>query len=552
MSKNKVRTGCRTCKSRHLKCDERKPTCFRCEKSHLTCLGYPEPKTKSAHPRLAEARRLLPRPICLGALKPCLVAPSPEALSAVTRPNLAPGTFTGQDAIYFDFFRRQLVRDLSHLSSSSDFWTRHVIGQSVTDDCVRQSVLAIGASSQALHLQSRHPGESPGRPSVSLPLDGQCFLSEHHEAALAHHVEAVSMFRKFFTAEQPLARPSTVLIVTLLFIAFELLQGNVPAADSLITSGIMLLKDYIKMFRSNSRKPGALPPSSDDAFDDIQLILPRLAVMSTYSPFCISQRRHRNFSLLTSPLEVREPPPVGHENVKELRAVWNSCFTGSMVFIMRAVCYNLHSIAFDVADVKRKQVGFLDRLMRWRYVAEGYCLQAVSRTADPLERDCLRLVRIHHLFCSAFMECCLDASELSYDRLEPVFRELIRRCESFLGYSTDRTQSTLGVGVVPVLVFVAAKCRIHNTRMSAIHLLQRLPWREETWDMKTVVAGHLAQIGLEERGMDGAGFIPSHSRYIWAAGSWDADRSRLRATFTRAVPNDDGSPHRVELELETH
>ncbi len=139
------------------------------------------------------ARGLLPRPVCLGALKPCLVAPSPDALSAVTRPNLAPGSFTGQDAVYFEFFKAPARPQ------------------------------AIGALSEALHLQIRHPGKSPRRPSVSPPLDGQ----QYHEDTLAHHFEVVSMIGKFFTAEQLLARPSTVLIVTLLFIAFEFLQGNV-------------------------------------------------------------------------------------------------------------------------------------------------------------------------------------------------------------------------------------------------------------------------------------------------------------------------------------
>jgi hypothetical protein len=33
----RVRTGCLTCRQRHLKCDERKPTCQNCRKSNRTC-----------------------------------------------------------------------------------------------------------------------------------------------------------------------------------------------------------------------------------------------------------------------------------------------------------------------------------------------------------------------------------------------------------------------------------------------------------------------------------------------------------------------------------
>ncbi|KAK6201109.1 uncharacterized protein RJT21DRAFT_31634 [Scheffersomyces amazonensis] len=38
--KRRTRTGCLTCRKRRIKCDERKPTCFNCERSKKVCLGY--------------------------------------------------------------------------------------------------------------------------------------------------------------------------------------------------------------------------------------------------------------------------------------------------------------------------------------------------------------------------------------------------------------------------------------------------------------------------------------------------------------------------------
>ncbi|KAI0149289.1 hypothetical protein BJ166DRAFT_60037 [Pestalotiopsis sp. NC0098] len=35
--------ACATCKSRHIRCDERRPTCYRCEKAGYTCQGYERP-----------------------------------------------------------------------------------------------------------------------------------------------------------------------------------------------------------------------------------------------------------------------------------------------------------------------------------------------------------------------------------------------------------------------------------------------------------------------------------------------------------------------------
>lgn len=39
-SRTKTFTGCWTCRARKIKCDLRRPTCFRCEKANLDCAGY--------------------------------------------------------------------------------------------------------------------------------------------------------------------------------------------------------------------------------------------------------------------------------------------------------------------------------------------------------------------------------------------------------------------------------------------------------------------------------------------------------------------------------
>ncbi|GEQ70484.1 hypothetical protein JCM33374_g4161 [Metschnikowia sp. JCM 33374] len=41
--KRRTRTGCLTCRKRRIKCDERKPHCFNCERSKKLCLGYEAP-----------------------------------------------------------------------------------------------------------------------------------------------------------------------------------------------------------------------------------------------------------------------------------------------------------------------------------------------------------------------------------------------------------------------------------------------------------------------------------------------------------------------------
>ena len=47
---SKVRSGCKTCKRRHLKCDEHRPVCLRCEKLKLLCVYEPVSPRRSPTP----------------------------------------------------------------------------------------------------------------------------------------------------------------------------------------------------------------------------------------------------------------------------------------------------------------------------------------------------------------------------------------------------------------------------------------------------------------------------------------------------------------------
>lgn len=40
MQRNRTLTGCGTCRSRHVKCDETRPFCQNCQHQNLPCPGY--------------------------------------------------------------------------------------------------------------------------------------------------------------------------------------------------------------------------------------------------------------------------------------------------------------------------------------------------------------------------------------------------------------------------------------------------------------------------------------------------------------------------------
>ncbi|KAK2025647.1 hypothetical protein LX32DRAFT_675222 [Colletotrichum zoysiae] len=74
-SKPKVRTGCKTCKVRRVKCDEARPTCERCRKARIDCDGYDTRPT----PGDTVAMKGKPR------AKPADNTPAPPAATAARR-----------------------------------------------------------------------------------------------------------------------------------------------------------------------------------------------------------------------------------------------------------------------------------------------------------------------------------------------------------------------------------------------------------------------------------------------------------------------------------
>lgn len=58
--KRRTRTGCLTCRKRRIKCDERKPTCYNCERLKKVCLGYENLSNSQPRKRVRDTSLDLP------------------------------------------------------------------------------------------------------------------------------------------------------------------------------------------------------------------------------------------------------------------------------------------------------------------------------------------------------------------------------------------------------------------------------------------------------------------------------------------------------------
>ncbi|CAG9984358.1 unnamed protein product [Clonostachys byssicola] len=521
-SKPKVRTGCVSCKIRRVKCDEQKPTCERCSKDGFSCDGY------GGHPHgTSTVKATMPRwP------RPHWRNPHPSRL------------IRQDDAQYFDFFRGQLVYELSGYSHS-EFWLRIVPCESTLDKCALESVLAIGALSTAIRLAPHLSAQSTRRPSALHPWSAIVMANVHHEAAVRHYIKALALFRSRLEAEMNKASPRSLLIVSLLLITFELLQGDMKSADSLITRSINLLKHTLKLHRQEGlAQQVQTPRSSEDDLEDMEHLLPLISIMGGYTPFLLSQSS--NIQLWDTTCG-RVLPNCGQPSISKLDIQWNKFHARAVAFIGVTMKFQTLPLP-QQRDTEEQRNLILAQLRVWQIELDSWCGE---RTCDePSRVRTLQIMQIQRQTLLICISCCLDATDMMYDDFEAEFDILLARCVEYLRESRPTYLFTLSTSILSALLVVVNRCRVHNIRMTAAGIIRQIQWREGAWEPALMLNGKLAGVLMEERSRDKDGLISSDCRWFWAATEWEAERKQLVATYVRAVPDDYGQPVNKTLVLD--
>ncbi|KAF4988353.1 hypothetical protein FDECE_15085 [Fusarium decemcellulare] len=509
----KSRGGCMSCKRMHLKCDENKPSCLRCSKVQRIC-EYFEPTHEDTVVRDRPLRNLYPK-----AVAPALFA----------QPTLMP--LKGKEAMYFELFRYQVSQDFAY-SPCTLFWNRIIPRESMRDDCVRYSVLSIGA----LIKTFRHPDFKPGVP-VTNPL------LETHRHAVQYHTQAITELKARMTTDFLGISRRSVLINMFLMFLFELLYGDTEAADQLLAKSVQLLtqkKDQLQEEITSTFNPHRASlyaaVSNDDGLKQAEVLLPRLQLfLSLNTPF-YRRQRERCSQLDARPMPDCIPPTT--ISFAGMRAMWNSFMTRGVVFVVKVLremasgsneTIPLHLAAY--------QVTFLHQLDEWERALQ----QRRHHVSNDLELQMVKVWEMQHKTLFILMSCCLDTTEMVYDDFAENFQTILSSAvESAGSFYDSRVRVALDIYTLPILNLLSQKCRIAQIRLEALGLSARLSSVMGGWEAKASLLTRQYLIGLEESSRDSDGIIPASGRYIWTDALWNESRTRLTAVFTSARPNSRG------------
>ncbi|KAK3942601.1 C6 zinc finger domain protein [Diplogelasinospora grovesii] len=389
----KVKTGCRTCKLRKVKCDEVKPHCARCAAAGRQCGGYDE-------------------------------AGVPQGLSWYRPRQLT--AHDEKEGRAFQFFSHMIGPVLSG-PMDTYFWTHLVMQFSHFEPAVRHAVVAISSLYEDFHGGSRL-------------MRQKC----SNAFAISHYYSAIRRAKS--TGDEQL-----ILLVCILFICVEYLQGNVQAALRHCQHGRLIIN------KDSCRSPWAR--------EHLLPIFRRLG----FIPFFFGSKVTPPVPDLTG---FDTPVPITFTSIAQAQASLDE---------LRAQATRLHR-----TKDRSQQRSLLLSLDEWHCRLEELEAALSMSSPDELAVCTMRMeYEVSRICISHAFEPSETAFDLHLDNFQLIV-DLARRASQLRQYELPEavmpaTSFTFETGFLPLLYFVVIKCRHLQTRLEALAWMTELSAAKESF-----------------------------------------------------------------------
>jgi hypothetical protein len=260
---------------------------------------------------------------------------------------------------------------------------------------------------------------------------------------------------------------STTMLVCVLFMCLEFLRGNSDVAVQHCYHGVEIF----------NRAGRAYPWIQEHVFP----ILRRLSIF----PLLFGSS-----ALLFPRINgLDEPLPVLFDSINAARHGIENLLCRSIRFIRSASEYRFSTT--DLSPAPRAMLIEREDLKRslasWR---ETFHLSILSGTLVESNDASTIRPQMQHLVAKIWVSVVLDREEMAYDQHNSDFQTITDLAVS-LGTpqwpaSTSRPIFIYEMGFLPLLYFVASRCRHLNTRLLALSLMKKLSIpKENLWDVRT-------------------------------------------------------------------
>ncbi|GAQ43779.1 hypothetical protein AtubIFM55763_003885 [Aspergillus tubingensis] len=463
-SKPKVKTGCRTCKIRRVKCDEGRPACKRCVSTGRVCDGYGvwSEGRKTTHGGNSGAPRVFQ-----------------SLLSSYNAPVPIPHAACAEQKCV-EWFVHCTISKIGGVFSSQ-FWGRTVVQALSQEPAVRHAVMAL-ASTHRYRAQRSDKGTT---------MASQ--LSEHEKFTLQHYNKAIGCLHAEIRRHSQ--RPQSVivaLITCMVFVTLELMRGQYRTSYAHLQHGLKLVKDIQKLSGTSKTGKIMIRTSSQTDEDDVIEAFSRLGV---HYALLGHGTKYSNLDYDIQPRHL----PYKFESTEQARQYLDvllaraQCLVELARHIETGMCVATRGYEQYLESQWRLEKDLEIWLDVYRSSLDGFSTQDwIKNTLST------RLLGMYHTMALIMATSCTPwddetAFDLQTDRFISIIREAIDMCQALRTAYPDFPTSgslncplgmafTMDIGFIQPLYYTAIKCRIPQIRRHAIGLLRLAPHREGIWN----------------------------------------------------------------------
>ncbi|KAK3374287.1 hypothetical protein B0T24DRAFT_290931 [Lasiosphaeria ovina] len=505
----KVRSGCITCKKRHVKCDEAKPSCQRCLKWQGVCEGY-NPLDSRA-PTRSSSPVSTPAEAAGSPSSSQSPSDSPAFSTEVPYESDANIGTVEWESLYFDnwsFLSSNLGGGWFHVN----LFSRTVPQLSQSEPAIRYAAIAIGALAAAVA-----PNTLP-TPMAALQGD-----ASHYKLALTYYGRALRLVRD----HQDQNSESTLriaVIACMLFACFETLHDSCESAINHINHGLMIIEQFIRGQNTitgdinNLGHPrGALlgyverREGSDNLFileDEILQVFQRLDYLSWSTGLISGWRQTSRISIQAAASPSYRDMPDRFSNLDEARRRWDAVQHWTLQFpraVVAPIAASLSSsspatdddtVAFlgshVILGLEEMQRAHLGTLEQWSAAFwPVFSAAEANKAVDPLSYHQAVSILLQYILSLVCVRSVCFGDSAALQEMTDAFRDIVRLAEIMVSNQPKGPGSakvfTMDNGPTLALFVAATKCTHLGVRADAVALLDRYPRRDAFWDTTTVM-----------------------------------------------------------------
>lgn len=477
---SRSRSGCATCKKRHVKCDENRPICHTCQRARRLCI-YELSPSYAPRPESSTDQKRIPAIPAAWEVYAFATKLGPSC-------NLSPyGTHEISEISALKNFTACIGKELS--GHFADHVWCHIVPQVAQHEpSIWHAIVAINILNSSIRRGQKDQG------NASTP-----------QTAIQQYSKAIQELNVVIASGERARCQDVVLLSCVLFAIFECLQSHYRSTLRHIAGGLKLLAEWRNNTNSNDR------PHSPRYFDHamvqpIFLSLDSQAVQLGAVVF----REHLLHQAVFDELNI----PTSFSSIQEAHI--------SLIHLFNRISHWDIWIQPEVNSDDKPEAEWMtseeekirDQLAAWdsafrilpSYVEPAILLLLLQRTMIQVlwNKDTIR------------------SNEMGWDQHNALFLEAVEYAEAYVEMTTFECQKdsaqgrrsilTMTEDIVLPLYCISAKCRHSGIRRRALKMLKACNRKEGVWDSNDCALIAEKMIAFEERNALEDGTIEESSR----------------------------------------